>query len=86
MAKFTVRLAGSYGKRGEIVELEVPSTDAAKKKAKVNSDGLTDRQALMLIPYKAPKGVEDEIAALKAKVKELEKAQKAEAPKEPVKE
>jgi len=82
--KFIVRLAGSYGKKGEVVELDVPTTDAAQKKAKVNSDGLTERQAVMLTPYKAPKGVEDEIAALKAKVKELEKAKKTD--KEPEKE
>lgn len=64
MAKknYVVKLAGSYGKRGEVVELDL------------GKDGLTDRQKLMLEEYKKPviKSDESELKTLKAKVKELE--------------
>ena len=70
---FTVLRAGTYGKAGDTVELEI--------------DTLTERQKIMLKPYEKPvvtiksDGVElekalKEIEALKAKIAELEKTKK----------
>ena len=39
-AKFVVKCKSTYGKKGDVIEL--------------NTDKLTDRQAVMLEPYKAP--------------------------------
>ncbi len=56
MAKktFTVNRSGTYGKKGDLIELEVPKT------------GLTDRQKLALVEYKKPVVKSDESAELKA--------------------
>lgn len=70
---FTVLRAGTYGKAGDTVELEI--------------DKLTERQQIMLKPYEKPvitvksDGVEleaalKEIEVLKAKIVELEKPKK----------
>lgn len=70
---FTVLRAGTYGKAGDTVELEI--------------DKLTERQQIMLKPYEKPvitvksDGVElkaalKEIEALKVKIAELEKPKK----------
>ena len=55
MAKknYVILLTGSYGKRGELVELDL------------GKDGLSDRQALMLKEYEKPVAKADESKQLK---------------------
>ena len=69
MAKknYVILLTGSYGKRSELVELDL------------GKDGLSDRQALMLKEYEKPVAKADESKQLKdltAQVKALELANK----------
>ncbi len=69
MAKknYVILLTGSYGKRGDLVELDL------------GKDGLSDRQALMLKEYEKPVVKVDEskqLKALTAKVAALELANK----------
>ena len=69
MAKknYVVLLTGSYGAKGDVVELDL------------GEDGLSDRQALMLTEYKKPVVKADDskqVKELTAKVEALELANK----------